>query len=87
MHTNNHTPQNQSKKPRFPRWLTPFSFGILIPLALIVAPWACSLLRPHYGWSMDRPSVWQLFGLMLVATGIASTIWIVVLHYNEAPEG
>jgi hypothetical protein len=35
---------------------------------------------------MDRPSVWQLFGLIVVATGIASTIWIVVLHYSEAPE-
>ena len=87
MKTNNHLPQNQSKTLRFPRWLTPFYFGVLIPIALIIAPWTCSLLTPHYGWSMDRPGVWQLFGLIPVAAGIACIIWIVVLHYKEAPEG
>jgi protein-S-isoprenylcysteine O-methyltransferase Ste14 len=80
-------PMNTPKKLRFPRWLTPFYFGVLIPLALIFAPWACSLLTPHYGRVMDHPSAWQLFGLILVATGIACVIWIIVLHYNAAPEG
>jgi protein-S-isoprenylcysteine O-methyltransferase Ste14 len=78
---------NTPKKLRFPRWLTPFYFGVLIPLALILAPWACSLLTPHYGWVAGYPSVWQLFGLILVAAGITCIIWIIVLHYTEAPEG
>jgi protein-S-isoprenylcysteine O-methyltransferase Ste14 len=87
MRTNENSKHGDSKRPRFPRWLTPFYFGVLIPLALIIAPWACSLLSPHYGWVMGRPSVWQLFGLILVAAGIACIIWIIVLHYEEAPEG
>jgi protein-S-isoprenylcysteine O-methyltransferase Ste14 len=36
---------------------------------------------------MGRPSIWLLSGLILVAAGIACVIWIIVLHYNEAPEG
>lgn len=36
---------------------------------------------------MGRPGIWQLFGLILVAAGIVCIIWIIVLHYNEAPEG
>ncbi len=75
------------KRMRFPRWLTPFYFAVVIPLALIIAPWACSLLTPHYGWAAGRPSAWQLFPLVLVLAGIACIIWIIVLHYNEAPEG
>jgi protein-S-isoprenylcysteine O-methyltransferase Ste14 len=87
MNATNRPTRSPSRKLRFPRWLTPFYFGVLIPLALILAPWACSLLTPHYGWSMGRPSGWQLLGLILVAAGIACVIWIIVLHYREAPEG
>jgi protein-S-isoprenylcysteine O-methyltransferase Ste14 len=87
MRINQDPRQGKSKTFHFPRWLTPFYFGVLIPVALILAPWACSLLTPHYGWVMGRPSVWQLFGLILVAAGIACIIWIIALHYKEAPEG
>jgi protein-S-isoprenylcysteine O-methyltransferase Ste14 len=87
MNATNRPNKDQSKKLRFPHWLTPFYFAVLIPLALIIAPWACSLLTPHYGWVMGRPSAWQLFGLILVAVSIACIIWIIVLHYNAAPEG
>lgn len=87
MRAPNHPKKDQSKKLRFPRWLTPFYFAVVIPVALIIMPWACSLLTPHYGWAMGHPSVWQLFSLILVAAGIACIIWIIVLHYNEAPEG
>ena len=72
---------------RFPRWLTPFYFGLLIPLTLIIAPWICSLLTPHYGWVAGRPRAWQVLGLILVAAEIVCVIWIIVLHYNEAPQG
>lgn len=87
MNTTEHPKKYQSKKLRFPRWLTPFYFGVLIPVALIIAPWACSLLTPHYGWMMGHPSIGQLFGLIPVVAGIACIIWIIVLHYHEAPEG
>lgn len=86
MNVTNHPSPDQSKKHRFPQWLTPFYFGVLIPFALIFVPWTCSLLTPHYGWSMGRPSLWQLLGLLLVAVGIACIIWIILLHYKEAPE-
>jgi protein-S-isoprenylcysteine O-methyltransferase Ste14 len=87
MNVTNHPNKDQPKKLRFPRCLTPFYFGVLIPLALIIVPWACSLLAPHYGWAMRRPAIWQLFGLTLVAAGIACIIWIIALYYKEAPEG
>jgi len=87
MRTTENPKRSRSKKLRFPRWLTPFYFGVLIPLALIITPWACSFLTPHYGWVVGRPSAWQLLGLIPVAAGIACVIWIIVLHYKEAPEG
>lgn len=57
MNVTNRPDKDQSKKLRFPHWLTPFYFGVLIPLALIIVPWDCSLLPLHYGWDMGRPSV------------------------------
>jgi protein-S-isoprenylcysteine O-methyltransferase Ste14 len=87
MNATNHPNRSPSRKLRFPRWLTPFYFGILIPLALIAVPWACSLLTPRYGWVMGRPSAWQYLGLILIVAGIACIIWIIALHYREAPEG
>jgi protein-S-isoprenylcysteine O-methyltransferase Ste14 len=87
MNITNRPDKVNPKKLRFPRWLTPFYFGVLIPLALIFVPWACSLLSPHYGWTSGRPRVWQFLGLLLVGAGIACIIWIIILHYREAPEG
>ena len=71
----------------FPRWLTPFYFALVLPLALVVAPWGLSLLSPRYGWEAGHPGPLNLFSLPLVAIGIACVIWIIVLHCVEAPDG
>ena len=79
--------RERSKRVYFPRWLTPFYFALVLPLALVVAPWGLSLLSPRYGWEGSHPGPLNLFPLALVMIGIACVIWIIVLHYVEAPEG
>lgn len=75
------------KRAVFPRWLAPVYFALLIPLALGAAPWALSRLSPRYGWDGGRLGPLHLLPLILVAAGIACVIWIVVLHYRQAPHG
>ena len=75
------------KRPVFPRWLAPIYFALLIPLALVAAPWAISRLLPRYGWDGGRPGLLNLLPLTLVVAGVACVIWIVALHFVEAPHG
>jgi protein-S-isoprenylcysteine O-methyltransferase Ste14 len=77
----------RSKRVHFPRWLTPIYFALVLPLALVVAPWGLSLLSPRYGWEAGEPGLLNLCSLALVLIGIACVIWIIVLHCVEAPEG
>src|SRR3970040_93370 len=74
-------------RPVFPRWLAPIYFALLIPLALVAAPWAISRLSTRYGWDGGRPGLPNLLPLILVVAGVAGVIWIVALHYVEAPYG
>jgi len=75
------------KRVHFPRWLTPFYFALVLPVALVVAPWGFSLLSPRHGWEAGHPGLLNLFPLTLVIIGLACVIWIIVLHSVEAPEG
>lgn len=79
--------KERSKKAVFPRWMALIYFVVMFPLGLVVAPWGLSLLSPRYGWVMSHPAVWNLFLLILIVAGIACTIWILVLHFVQAPEG
>ncbi len=74
-------------RPVFPRWLAPIYFALLIPFALVAAPWGLSRLSPRYGWDGGRLGLLNLPPLILVVAGVACVIWIVVLHYGEAPHG
>ena len=79
--------RERSKRAHFPRWLTPIYFAVVLPLALVVAPWGLSLLSPRYGWEAGHPGLLNLFSLILIVAGIACVIWIIVLHCVQAPEG
>ena len=45
------------------------------------------MLSPRYGWESGHPSLLNLFPLVLVVIGIACVIWIIALHWVEAPGG
>jgi protein-S-isoprenylcysteine O-methyltransferase Ste14 len=77
----------RSKRAVFPRWLAPIYFAVVGPLALGAAPWGLSLLSARYGWIAGEPGLLNLFPLILVVAGIACLIWIVALHWVQAPEG
>jgi protein-S-isoprenylcysteine O-methyltransferase Ste14 len=79
--------RERSKRAHFPRWLTPIYFALVLPLVLVVAPWGLSLLSPRYGWEAGHPGLLNLLSLILIVTGIACVIWIIVLHCVQAPEG
>jgi len=85
MHKNPNS--GQAKRAVFPRWLVPIYFAVVLPLVLVVAPWGLSLLAPRYGWVAGRPSLLNLFPLILVVPGIACIIWSIALHWRQAPEG
>ena len=79
--------RGRSKRAVFPRWLAPIYFAVVGPLVLGVAPWGLSLLLRRYGWDAGRPGLLNLFSLILVVIGIACLIWIVALHWVQAPPG
>ena len=74
----------QSKKTKFiPVW-------VALPVALLVwegIPWAISFLSPRYGWAEDRPSIWNLLGLVPVLIGTVGLHWGVILHSTQSPQG
>jgi len=48
-------------------------------------PYGLSRLSVRHGWSAGHPSLWNGWGLLLVAGGIAVIVWAVALHREEAP--
>lgn len=77
---------NKLQKKRFPHWLTPLFLTGLFLLIHVAAPWRLSLLSARRGWTGRRPGPWNLVALVLVAGGIASTIWMIALHYLASPQ-
>jgi protein-S-isoprenylcysteine O-methyltransferase Ste14 len=74
----------QPKKNRF------LSAWLAYPLALLVwegLPWAISLLAPRYGWVLNRPSIWNWFGLLPVVVGTIGLIWGVAAHAAQSTQG
>jgi len=89
MNRTENSDQDESKRASIPRWLAiliALVFWIIgIPLFYGVAPWAISLLTPRYGWVADHASPWNLIGLIPVVFAAACLVWIMVLHFAQAP--
>jgi hypothetical protein len=85
MNTSEMPNQEQPKKSRFPHWVTPIYLTVLFLLIHVAAPWGLSLLSTRYGWVGGRPGAWNLLALLLVAAGIAGTLWMIALHYLASP--
>lgn len=66
------------------------SSRLAYPLALMVwwiLPWAISLLTRRYGWTVGRPGLWNLLGLVPVVVGTIGLIWGVAIHSAQSPQG
>ena len=84
MSTSNLSKNQELRKTKF---LSPW---LAYPLALIVwegLPWAISLLTPRYGWTNDRPSIWNLLGLIPALFGTIGLLWGVAVHSAQSPAG
>jgi len=57
----------------------------LFLLVHVAVPWGLSLLSTRQGWVDGRPGPWNLLALILVATGIACTLWMMALHFLASP--
>ena len=90
MNTTENSNQEKSNKAGIPRWtalLVALAFWVIgIPLFYGVGPWGISLLTPRHGWAADRPGLWNLLGLIPVLVGSMCLIWIMLLHFAQAPE-
>ena len=84
------TPQvpnnDQSKVSTIPRWTVPIYWVIGLLIAHNMIPWGFSLLSMRYGWVAARPGTWNLLALILVAIGLATIIWTMILHFVRTPE-
>lgn len=78
--------QEQSKRARLPRWMTPILLFVLFLLVHVAAPWGLSLLSTRYGWTDDVPGPLNLLALIVVVVGIACTIWLITRHYSSSPQ-
>ena len=50
-----------------------------------VLPFLLSRQAARHGWSDGAPSLWNLPGLLAVASGAALIVWCIVRHDAEAP--
>jgi protein-S-isoprenylcysteine O-methyltransferase Ste14 len=89
MNTTEHSNQRSSKRSGIPRWLVlvvALIFWLVgVPIFYGVLPWAISLLTPRYGWSEGRPTNWNLLGLIPVVLATVCLIWVMILHFAQAP--
>ena len=77
--------QNRTGIFRLPRAFTLLLLAVAFLLVHVAAPWGISLLSTRYGWVDERPGVWNLLALIVVAAGIAGTFWMIALHYLASP--
>jgi protein-S-isoprenylcysteine O-methyltransferase Ste14 len=59
-------------------------WGVGMPLAHGVLPWAVSLLGRRHGWT-PGPGTWNLLGLIPLAVGIACLLWVMLSHFARTP--
>jgi protein-S-isoprenylcysteine O-methyltransferase Ste14 len=59
---------------------------VLLPLVLVILPWAISVLTPRLGWTRQHPSTLNLLGLLPVIVGYSVNLWTYVLHLASAPQ-
>jgi len=60
---------------------------VAFPAALVITPWALSLLGDRHGWVLGRPGNWNLTGLFLVAAGFYIFFLCMREHFIAAPDG
>jgi protein-S-isoprenylcysteine O-methyltransferase Ste14 len=77
--------KEQPKRGRLAHWITALFLTVLFLLVHVAAPWGLSLLSTRYGWADGRPGAWNLLALILVVAGIASTVWMITLHFLASP--
>lgn len=75
----------QPKKSRLPHWAAPILLFVMFLVVHVAIPYGLSLLSTRYGWYDGRPGAWNLLALLLVAGGIAGTLWMISLHYQASP--
>ena len=74
-----------SRGSHFPHWATPVLLTILFLGVHVVAPWGLSQLSARYGWTKERPGLWNTLALIPIGIGIAGTLWMITLHYRVSP--
>ncbi|MGD8821851.1 MAG: isoprenylcysteine carboxylmethyltransferase family protein [Anaerolineales bacterium] len=65
-----------------PRWVVPIQWAAIVLVIMILAPWAASLVGPHYGWTEDGAGWINRAGLLAVALGLGMYAWSLVFHFR-----
>ncbi|MHC1740109.1 MAG: isoprenylcysteine carboxylmethyltransferase family protein [Anaerolineaceae bacterium] len=85
---NGKTPEQlPPRPPGVPRWLA----IVLAPIVLLIGvpavhagiPWLLSHLGPRFGWSDGSPSVWNLIGIVSLASGAILLLWILIFDTTQ----
>jgi protein-S-isoprenylcysteine O-methyltransferase Ste14 len=59
---------------------------VVLPVILVLLPWAVSSLTPRIGWTGQHPSSLNLFGLLPIIVGYSVILWCYVLHLASQPK-
>jgi protein-S-isoprenylcysteine O-methyltransferase Ste14 len=70
---------------QIPRWLSISFIPVEFAVALMLAPYALSLLAVRHGWKGELPGPWNLVGLALGAVGAMGLAWGVGRHVANLP--
>jgi protein-S-isoprenylcysteine O-methyltransferase Ste14 len=72
---------------RISRWAGIAIQLVMFPAVHALVPWALSHVGSRHGWVGDRPSFWNLAGLVPIAVGFYIFILCTREHFRAAPKG
>jgi len=65
-----------------PRRAIPVTWGVIVSFIQVILPWLISRMDVNHGWIGSTPGLWNLLGLLFIASGIAAYILCLVFHFK-----
>ena len=80
MSTDQDSGSKSTRRSSIPRWVIPIYWVVELLLVDVAIPWGIAFLVSRLGWTESRPGVINLYGLVLIATGLVLELWTIALH-------
>jgi protein-S-isoprenylcysteine O-methyltransferase Ste14 len=65
-----------------PRWAVPYVWAVIVLVIQIMLPWVISILGPRFGWSQQKPALWNFSGMLPIIMGLIMYGWCLSFHFK-----